>query len=56
MNTNIILEAFHGTDIRCVDSIIKTGFICKPNKQNWLGNGIYFYLIIIWQVVDYESD
>ena len=44
MNTNIILEAFHGTDIRCVDSIIKTGFICKPNKHHWLGNGIYFYL------------
>ena len=44
MNTNIILEAFHGTDIRYVDSIIKSGFICKPNKQHWLGNGIYFYL------------
>jgi len=44
MDTYIILEAFHGTDIRNVDSIIKSGFICKPNKQHWLGNGVYFYM------------
>jgi len=44
MGTYIFLEAFHGTDISNVDSIIKGGFICKPNKQHWLGNGVYFYL------------
>lgn len=44
MDTYILLEAFHGTDIRNVDSIIKSGFICKPNKHHWLGNGVYFYL------------
>ncbi len=44
MKNYIILEAFHGTDISNVDSILKSGFKCKPNKQHWLGNGIYFYM------------
>lgn len=44
MDTNICLEAFHGTDNRYVASILKSGFICKPNKQHWLGNGVYFYM------------
>lgn len=44
MDTYIFLEAFHGTDIRNAESIIKSGFICKPNKQHWLGNGVYFYM------------
>jgi hypothetical protein len=44
MDTYISLEGFHGTDIRNVDNIIKSGFMCKPNKQHWLGNGIYFYM------------
>lgn len=44
MSTYIFLEAYHGTDISNVDSIIKSGFICKPNKQHWLGNGVYFYM------------
>lgn len=44
MSTYIFLEAYHGTDISNVDSIIKSGFICKPNKYHWLGNGIYFYM------------
>ena len=47
MDTNICLEAFHGTDNRYVASILKSGFICKPNKQHWLGNGVY---IFIWTI------
>lgn len=44
MNTYIILDAYHGTDLSNVDSIMKSGFKCKPNKHHWLGNGIYFYM------------
>lgn len=44
MDTYILLEAFHGTDIHNAENIIKSGFKCKPSKQHWLGNGVYFYI------------
>jgi Poly(ADP-ribose) polymerase catalytic domain. len=44
MSNIILLEAFHGTDMKYVENIIKHGFLCKQNDSHWLGNGIYFYL------------
>jgi hypothetical protein len=44
MNTYILLDAFHGTDLSNAESIMKSGFKCRPNKHHWLGNGIYFYM------------
>lgn len=44
MDTYVILEAYHGTDMSNAESILKNGFRCKPNKHHWLGNGIYFYM------------
>ncbi len=44
MSNIIISEAFHGTDMKFVESIIKHGFTCKQNDSHWLSNGIYFYL------------
>lgn len=36
--------AYHGTDQSVVDDIMRKGFRCKPNKEHWLGEGIYFYV------------
>lgn len=44
MTTLVDLVLYHATDASCVDSILKSGFICKNNPSHWLGNGIYFYL------------
>lgn len=34
---------YHATDYKVTAKIEKDGFFCKPNKEHWLGNGIYFY-------------
>ncbi|CRZ34433.1 poly(ADP-ribose) polymerase-like protein [Herbinix hemicellulosilytica] len=44
MDSNVIIEAYHGTDLSNAESILKSGFKCRPNKHHWLGNGIYFYM------------
>lgn len=36
-------ELFHGTDFKYLKSILKEGFKCNPDPQNWLGHGIYFF-------------
>lgn len=38
------LKLFHATDESRVQSILKGGFVYKPNDEHWLGNGIYFFL------------
>lgn len=37
-------SAYHGTDKAYLNSIISNGFEYKPNKEHWLGNGIYFFI------------
>ncbi|MBQ7133614.1 MAG: hypothetical protein IJO20_03870 [Ruminococcus sp.] len=37
------IKVYHGTDQGVVDNILRSGFRCKPNKEHWLGEGIYFY-------------
>ena len=37
------LTAYHGTDKNVADNIVQAGFHCKPNKEHWLGDGIYLY-------------
>ena len=32
MNTYILLDAFHGTDLSNAESIMKSGFKCRPNN------------------------
>ena len=44
MDSYVTLEAYHGTDLSNAESILKSGFKCKPNKHHWLGNGVYFYM------------
>lgn len=36
-------EIYHGTDYRNAVKIKSEGFTYKPNKEHWLGNGVYFY-------------
>lgn len=36
-------EIFHGTDYKNAVKIKSEGFTYKPNKEHWLGNGVYFY-------------
>lgn len=38
------LTAYHGTDKSIAENIVHTGFRCKPNKEHWLGEGIYLYI------------
>lgn len=38
------LTAYHGTDKSVASDIVETGFHCKPNKEHWLGEGIYLYI------------
>lgn len=42
----MVLEVYHGTDVKNAESIFSENFIYKRNKKHWLGNGIYFYLDI----------
>lgn len=44
MDSYVTLEAYHGTDLSNAESILKSGFKCRPNKHHWLGNGVYFYM------------
>lgn len=44
MGTDILIEAFHGTDKKYADIIIKSDFKCRRNRKHWLGNGIYFFI------------
>ena len=41
---DVNFNAYHATDQKCLDGILKEGFICKPNKEHWLGNGVYFFI------------
>lgn len=34
---------FHGTSRNNVQSILDNGFIKKPDPQDWLGHGVYFF-------------
>lgn len=43
ISDTVYVEAFHGTDKKCVPGIINKEFICKKNDEHWLGNGIYLY-------------
>ena len=36
-------ELFHGTDSKYLQFILKEGFKCNPDPQDWLGHGIYFF-------------
>ena len=38
------IKVYHGTDKSVVDDIMRSGFRCKPNKEHWLGEGIYFFI------------
>ena len=38
------LTAYHGTDKSVANDIVTSGFRCKPNKEHWLGEGIYLYI------------
>lgn len=40
---NMKLEGYHNTEASRVEDIFRNGFICKPNKKHWLGQGIYFF-------------
>lgn len=44
MKKEIYIQAFHATDLENAKNIIYNGFSYRPNKEHWLGNGIYFYL------------
>ena len=35
---------YHGTDWGAAQKIQAEGFSFRPNKEHWLGNGIYFFL------------
>lgn len=37
------IVAYHGTDMSVAKDIVNDRFICKSNKEHWLGDGIYFY-------------
>lgn len=37
------IVAYHGTDMSVAKNIVNDRFICKHNKEHWLGDGIYFY-------------
>ena len=41
---DVNINAYHATDQKCLDWILKKGFIYKPNKDHWLGNGVYFFI------------
>ena len=41
--SNFTITAYHGTDQRVADDILRNGFKCKENKEHWLGEGIYLY-------------
>lgn len=41
---DVNFNAYHATDQKCLDGILKEGFIYKPNKDHWLGNGVYFFI------------
>lgn len=41
---DVNFNAYHATDRKCLDGILKEGFIYKPNKEHWLGNGVYFFI------------
>lgn len=34
----------HGTDEKCVSSILKNGFIPSKGKKQWYGRGVYFFI------------
>lgn len=34
---------YHGTSSKNVSSIVEYGFIKKPNQEDWLGHGVYFF-------------
>lgn len=38
------LIGYHGTDKGVAESIVHDRFRCKPNKEHWLGEGIYLYV------------
>jgi hypothetical protein len=38
------LTGYHGTDKSVANSILNEGFLCKKNKEHWLGEGIYLYI------------
>jgi len=44
MSETAHLHLFHGTDLKYVQSILNVGFVCRENKEHWLGNGIYFFI------------
>lgn len=37
------IPAFHGTDYKIAEKILKEGFSFKRNPEHWLGNGVYLY-------------
>mgnify|MGYP002512725055 CR=1 FL=1 len=34
---------YHGTDLKYAKAIKANGFIIRPSKEHWLGNGVYFF-------------
>ena len=38
-----ILHLYHGTDLKCAESIRTNGFVPRYSSEHWLGNGIYFF-------------
>lgn len=37
------MQVYHATDQSCIQPILDNGFLYRPSKKHWLGNGIYFY-------------
>lgn len=51
-----ILEGYHATAIKNIESIMNNGFIeSKASKGHWLGRGIYFfenlYYAVEWEII-----
>ncbi len=50
---NIIIDAYHATDKKNEENIIKFGYDlnkCKNEKEQWLGKGIYFWTSIYYAI------
>ena len=39
----IVVEGFHGTDVKNISQILESGFQSEVRQDHWLGQGIYFY-------------
>ncbi|WP_426697717.1 hypothetical protein ACP6EV_06460 [Aeromonas hydrophila] len=40
----ISIKGFHGTTEKNADKILESGFQISKNNEDWLGNGVYFFI------------